>query len=77
VITNQGDAETGTKPVHQSLTAQIMGAPVEVHRSLGPGLLASFTRNAAATGCICEGWGFSDHCLYRFSAKQPGLWLWY
>jgi GxxExxY protein len=46
---NRGDAETRRSLIHEDLTGQIIGAAIEVHRSLGPGLLES-----AYEQCLCR-----------------------
>jgi len=46
----QGDTETRSKLLHEHLTEQIIGAAIEVHRALGPGLLES-----AYEECLCRG----------------------
>jgi GxxExxY protein len=44
-----GDTETPSKLLHEELTESVIGASVEVHRSLGPGLLES-----AYEECLCH-----------------------
>lgn len=39
MIVHHGDAETRSKLIHAELTEKIIGAAIEVHRELGPGLL--------------------------------------
>jgi GxxExxY protein len=46
---NLGDTETRSKLLHEGLTDQIIGAAIEVHRALGPGLLES-----AYEECLCH-----------------------
>src|SRR5438046_4633448 len=46
---NRGGAETRSELLHQELTEQIIGAAIEVHRHLGPGLLES-----AYEQCLCR-----------------------
>ncbi|HZQ91242.1 MAG TPA: GxxExxY protein [Terriglobales bacterium] len=46
---NRGDTETRRKLIHEDLTEQIIGAAIEVHRILGPGLLES-----AYEECLCR-----------------------
>jgi GxxExxY protein len=46
---HHGDTETRSKLLHEDLTEQIIGAAVEVHRALGPGLLES-----AYEECLCR-----------------------
>ena len=46
---NRGGAEARSQLIHQSLTEQIIGAAIEVHRTLGPGLLES-----AYEECLCH-----------------------
>ena len=44
-----GDTETRSKLLHEELTEKIIGAAIEVHRALGPGLLES-----AYEECLCR-----------------------
>ena len=44
-----GATEARSKLLHESLTEQIIGAAIEVHRALGPGLLES-----AYEECLCH-----------------------
>jgi GxxExxY protein len=46
---NHGGTETRSKLLHENLTEQIIGASIEVHRTLGPGLLES-----AYEECLCH-----------------------
>ncbi len=46
---NHGDTETRSKLLHEKLTEQLIGAAIEVHRVLGPGLLES-----AYEECLCH-----------------------
>ncbi len=46
---HHGDTETRSKLLHEDLTEQIIGAAIEVHRALGPGLLES-----AYEECLCH-----------------------
>lgn len=47
--TNRGDTEARSKLLHENLTEQIIGAAIEVHRTLGPRLLES-----AYEECLCH-----------------------
>jgi GxxExxY protein len=49
MISHHGDTETRSKLLHEELTEQIIGAAIEVHRALGPGLLES-----AYEECLCH-----------------------
>lgn len=44
-----GDTEAQSKLLHEDLTERVIGAAIEVHRSLGPGLLES-----AYEECLCH-----------------------
>jgi GxxExxY protein len=44
-----GDTETQSKLLHEELTESVIGAAIEVHRALGPGLLES-----AYEECLCH-----------------------
>jgi GxxExxY protein len=46
---HHGDAETRRKLIHESLTEQVIGSAIEVHKALGPGLLES-----AYEECLCH-----------------------
>jgi GxxExxY protein len=46
---NRGGAEARSNLLHKELTEQIIGAAIEVHRLLGPGLLES-----AYEECLCH-----------------------
>jgi GxxExxY protein len=48
-VIHHGDTEPRRKLIHEDLTEQIIGAVVEVHRALGPGLLES-----AYEECLCR-----------------------
>lgn len=43
---NDDETKIGKKLVHEELTKQILGAAIEVHRELGPGLLESVYETA-------------------------------
>jgi GxxExxY protein len=44
-----GDTEARSKLLHEDLTGRVIGAAVEVHRAVGPGLLES-----AYEECLCH-----------------------
>ena len=46
---HHGDTESRSKLLHEDLTDSIIGAAIEVHRALGPGLLES-----AYEECLCH-----------------------
>jgi GxxExxY protein len=46
---HHGDTETRSRLVQEELTERIIGAAIEVHRALGPGLLES-----AYEECLCR-----------------------
>jgi GxxExxY protein len=49
MISHHGDTEPRSKLLHEKLTEQVIGAAIEVHRALGPGLLES-----AYEECLCH-----------------------
>jgi GxxExxY protein len=49
MIVHHGGAEARRKLIHEELTNQIIGAAIEVHREVGPGLLES-----AYEECLCH-----------------------
>jgi GxxExxY protein len=48
-VIHHGDTEARSKLLHEDLTGNIIGAAIEVHRVLGPGLLES-----AYEECLCR-----------------------
>jgi len=46
---HHGDTEARSKLLHEELTERVIGAAIEVHRALGPGLLES-----AYEECLCH-----------------------
>ncbi|MGA7573039.1 MAG: GxxExxY protein [Terriglobales bacterium] len=46
---HHGDTEARSELLHEELTEQVIGAAIEVHRALGPGLLES-----AYEECLCR-----------------------
>jgi len=46
---HHGDTEARSKLLHEGLTEQIIGAAIDVHREVGPGLLES-----AYEECLCH-----------------------
>jgi GxxExxY protein len=49
MILHHGGTETRRNLIHEELTEQVIGAAIEVHRTLGPGLLES-----AYEECLCH-----------------------
>jgi GxxExxY protein len=48
-LIHHGDTEPRSKLLHEELTERVIGAAIEVHRALGPGLLES-----AYEECLCH-----------------------
>jgi len=48
-VSHHGDTEARSKLLHEELTEKIIGAAIEVHRALGPGLLET-----AYEECLCR-----------------------
>jgi len=48
-VIQHGDTEARSKLLHEKLTEQVIGAAIEVHRELGPGLMES-----AYEECFCH-----------------------
>lgn len=55
-----GDTETRSKLLHEELTEQVIGAAIEVHRTIGPGLLES-----AYEECLCHELHLRDLAFQR------------
>jgi GxxExxY protein len=49
LMLHHGDTEARSKLLHEELTERVIGAAIEVHRALGPGLLES-----AYEECLCH-----------------------
>jgi GxxExxY protein len=49
MISHHGDTETRRKLVYEDLTERVIGAAIEVHREVGPGLMES-----AYEECLCH-----------------------
>ena len=57
---HHGDTEARSKLLHEDLTEKIIGAAIEVHRALGPGLLES-----AYEECLCHELSLRDLSFQR------------
>jgi GxxExxY protein len=57
---HHGDTEARNKLLHEELTEKIIGAAIEVHRGLGPGLLES-----AYEECLCHEFHLREICFER------------
>jgi GxxExxY protein len=62
-MTHHGDTEARSKLLHEALTERIIGAAIEVHKELGPGLLES-----AYEQCLCHELNLRD---LRFVRQVP------
>jgi GxxExxY protein len=57
---HHGDTEARSKLLHEELTERIIGAAIEVHRALGPGLLESTYEE-----CLCHEFHLRGICFER------------
>ena len=57
---HHGETEARSKLLHEELTEKIIGAAIEVHRALGPGLLES-----AYEECLCHEFHLRGICFER------------
>jgi GxxExxY protein len=57
---HHGDTEARSKLLHEERTEKIIGAAIEVHRALGPGLLES-----AYEECLCHEFHLRGICFER------------
>jgi GxxExxY protein len=62
-VIHHGDTEARSKLLHEELTEKGIGAAIEVHRALGPGLLES-----AYEECLCREFGL---CGLAFQRQVP------
>ncbi len=65
-MTSEGAADATKASIHEELTEKIIGAAMEVHKALGPGLLESVYEE-----CLCHELQPPRICV--FSAKSPYL----
>ena len=70
---HHGDTEARSKLLHEKLTEQVIGAAIEVHQALGPGLLES-----AYEECLCHefhlrGISFERQCPLPVEHKNVKL----
>ena len=65
---HHGDTEARSKLLHEALTEQVIGAAIEVHRALGPGLLESAYEESFVTTHFVE-FLSSDEGLYRWNTR--------
>jgi GxxExxY protein len=63
-VIHHGDTEARSKLLHEELTERVIGAAIEVHRALGPGLLES-----AYEECLCH----ESHLQGISFERQPPL----
>ena len=68
---HHGDTEARTKLLHESLTEQVIGAAIEVHRALGPGPSGVCLRGVSLlTNCISVEFHFYGKYHWRLSIKE-------
>jgi len=60
---HHGDTGARRQPLHEDLTERVIGAAIEVHRGLGPGLLES-----AYEECLCHEFHLRD---ISFERQRP------
>jgi GxxExxY protein len=70
---HHGDTETRSKLLHEDLTERIIGAAIEVHRALGPGLLESAYEECLGHELHLRGLGFQRQVPLSVSYKGINL----
>ena len=67
---NCGGTETRSILLHEELTRQIIGAAIDVHKALGPGLLDRLTRNVSVMNYIFGISPFSAKYLFLLNRRM-------
>jgi hypothetical protein len=66
------DTETRSKLLHEQLTERVIGAAIEVHRALGPGLLESAYEECLSHEFHLRGIPLRDKLRFLWNIRASG-----